>query len=81
MSDSLLPHGLYVVCQAPLSMEFSRQECGRGLPFPPPGDLLLAKMEPRVLGQAFSPLWQADSFTSKPSGWLLRVCLKLETKG
>ena len=25
--------------QAPLSMEFSRQEYWRGLPFPPPGDL------------------------------------------
>ena len=26
-------------CQAPLSMEFSRQEYWNGLPFPPPGDL------------------------------------------
>ena len=26
ISDSLLPHGLYVACQAPLSMEISRQE-------------------------------------------------------
>ena len=28
-----------VACQAPLSMEFSRQECWSGLPCPPPGDL------------------------------------------
>ena len=28
-----------VVCQAPLSMEFFRQEHWRGLPFPTPGDL------------------------------------------
>ena len=28
-----------VVCQAPLSMEFSRQEYWSGLPFPSPGDL------------------------------------------
>ena len=28
-----------VVCQAPLSMGFSRQEYCSGLPFPPPGDL------------------------------------------
>ena len=28
-----------VACQAPLSMEFSRQEYWNGLPFPPPGDL------------------------------------------
>ena len=26
-------------CQAPLSMEFPRQEYWNGLPFPPPGDL------------------------------------------
>ena len=26
-------------CQAPLSMEFSRQEYWSGLPFPSPGDL------------------------------------------
>ena len=28
-----------VACQAPLSMEFSRQESWSGLPFPSPGDL------------------------------------------
>ena len=28
-----------VTCQAPLSMEFSRQEYYSGLPFPSPGDL------------------------------------------
>ena len=28
-----------VVCQAPLSMGFSRQEYWSGLPFPTPGDL------------------------------------------
>ena len=28
-----------VVCQAPLSMGYSRQEYRSGLPFPPPGDL------------------------------------------
>ena len=28
-----------VACQAPMSMEFSRQEYCNGLPFPPPGDL------------------------------------------
>ena len=27
------PHGLYVACQFPLSMGFSRQECWSGLPF------------------------------------------------
>ena len=28
-----------VAHQAPLSMEFSRQECWSGVPFPTPGDL------------------------------------------
>ena len=29
----------YMACQAPLSMEFTRQEHWSGLPFPSPGDL------------------------------------------
>ena len=33
-------------CQAPLSMEFSRQEGWDGLPFPPPGDLPDPGIEP-----------------------------------
>ena len=37
MSDSLRPHGLYVACETPLSVEFSRKEYWSGLPFPPPG--------------------------------------------
>ena len=36
MSDSATPGT--VACQAPLSVEFSRQECWSELPFPPPGD-------------------------------------------
>ena len=32
--------------QAPLSMEFSRQEYCSGLPFPPPGDLPHPGIEP-----------------------------------
>ena len=36
MSDSLLPHGWTIALQAPLSMEFSRQEYWSGLPFPSP---------------------------------------------
>ena len=38
MSDSAIPWT--VVCQAPLSMEFSRQKYWSGLPFLLPGDLL-----------------------------------------
>ena len=36
MSDALWPHGLYIACQAPLSMEFSRQEYWSEVPFPSP---------------------------------------------
>ena len=35
-----------VACQAPLSMEFSRQEYWSRLPFPPPGDLPNPGTEP-----------------------------------
>ena len=38
-----------VVCQAPPSVGFSRQESGSGLPFPSPGDLFDPGMEPRSL--------------------------------
>ena len=44
-----------VAHQAPLSMEFSRQEYWSGLPFPFPGDLPFPGVEPR------SPALQADS--------------------
>ena len=40
---------LTVACQAPLSMEFPRQEHWTGLPFPPPGDLPDPGMEPESL--------------------------------
>ena len=46
------PHGAQ---QAPLSMEFSRQEYWSGLPFPSPGDLPDPGIEPT------SPALQADS--------------------
>ena len=38
-----------VACQAPLSMEFSRQEYWNGLPFPFPGDLPNPGIEPGLL--------------------------------
>ena len=44
-----------VVCQAPLSMGFSKQEYWSGLPFPSPGVLPDPGIEPR------SPALQADS--------------------
>ena len=39
MSYSLQPPGLYAAHQAPLPMEFSRQEYWSGFPFPSPGKL------------------------------------------
>ena len=46
--------------QAPPSMGFSRQEYWSGFPFPSPGDLSDAGIEPG------SPAFQADTLTSEP---------------
>ena len=48
--------------QAPLSMEFSRQEYWSGLPFPSPGFLPDSGIEPG------SPALQADALPSYPPG-------------
>ena len=53
--------------QAPLSMEFSRQEYWSGLLFPSPGDLSNPGIKPR------SPALQADSLPSEPLGKLVLV--------
>ena len=42
-----------VVCQAPLSMEFSRQEYWSRLPFPPSGDLPDSGIESPSLNISF----------------------------
>ena len=46
-----------VACQAPVSMEFSRQDYWSGWPFPSPGDLPKPGIKPR------SPALQADSLS------------------
>ena len=51
-----------VAPQAPLFMEFSRQEYWSGLPFPSPGDL------PDPGTESMSPALQADSLPSEPPG-------------
>ena len=48
--------------QAPLSMEFCRQEYWSGLPFPPPGDHPKTGIEPGSLAL------QADFLLSEPPG-------------
>ena len=51
-----------VARQAPLTMEFSRQEYWSGLPFPSPGDLPKPGVKPT------SPALQADSLTQNHQG-------------
>ena len=50
-----------VACQAPLSMEFSRQEYWSGLPFPAPGDIPDPGIEPTFL---VSPELAGEFFTT-----------------
>ena len=59
ISDSATPWT--VAHQAPLSMEFSRQEYWGGEPFPSPGDLPHPGIEPG------SPALQTDSLPSEPT--------------
>ena len=63
-----------IACQAPLPMDFSRQEYWSGYLFPSPGDLPNPGIKPRC-----SSL-QADSLPSEPPGkprdlWLLLLLL------
>ena len=51
-----------VAHQAPLSLEFSRQECWRGLPFPSPRNLPYPGIEP------MSPALAGGFFTTEPPG-------------
>ena len=51
-----------VACQAPLSMEFFRQEYWSGLPFPLPGNL----PDPGI--EHILPALQAGSLPSEPPG-------------
>ena len=51
-----------VACQAPLSVEFPRQEYWKGLPFPSPGDLPHPGVVPG------SPALPAETSPSEPSG-------------
>ena len=68
--------------QAPLSIEFSRQEYWSGLPFPSPGDLPDPGTELR------SPALQADSLPSEPPAkpcnigrtFTMCVCISLYIK-
>ena len=63
MPNSLLPPWT-VACQAPLSMEFSRQEYWSGLPFPSPGD----PPDPEI--ESASPVHASRFFTTVLPGKL-----------
>ena len=57
-----------VACQAPLSMEFSKQEYWSAQPFPSPGDIPNQEIKSR------SPALQADSLPYEPSGKPTKDC-------
>ena len=54
-----------IVHQAPLSMGFPRQKYWRGLPFPPPGNLLDPELEP---ASSAAPGLAGGIFTIEPPG-------------
>ena len=60
-----------VVCQVPLSMEFSRQDYWSGLPFLSPGDLPDPGIEPTC------PALAGRFFTTEPPGKSPNSCLVL----
>ena len=63
LSDSATPWA--VVSQAPLFMEFSRQEYWSGLPFPHPGDLPNPGIEPE---SPLAPTLTGRFFTTELPG-------------
>ena len=70
-SVQLFAATLTVARQAPLSTEFSRQECWSGFPFPSPRDLL----NPGI--KRGSPALQADSLLTGPEGRLKRMTVDI----
>ena len=67
-----------ITCQAPLSMEFSRQEYWSGLPFPSPGDLPNPKMEPASLASpALAGSFITTSYLRSPWEYWIPNYLKL----
>ena len=64
-----------LACQAPLSMEFSRQEYWSELPFPSPTDLPVPGIKPG------SPTLQADSLPSEAPGKSSEIKQKNRCRG
>ena len=63
-----------VACQAPLPMEFSRQEYWSGLPFPSPGDLPNSGIEPVSLT---SPALAGRFLTTSATWEALLSCISV----
>ena len=76
-ASSLLsePPGKPQACQAPLSVEFSRQESCSGLPFPSPGDLSDPGIKPG------SPILQTDTLTSEPPPNIFTLRVRISIYG
>ena len=70
-SDSMTPRS--IVCQAPLFMEFSRQDYWSRLPFPPPEDLSNQVIKP------VSPALAGGFFTTMPPWEAICVCVCTHT--
>ena len=89
VSNSLQPCGLYVDCQAPLSMGFPRQEYWSGLQFLSPGDLPDLGIKPMSLaspasaGRFFttSATWEASSQRTSPAKGKIRQSVHLSLIG
>ena len=68
-----------VDCQAPLSMEFSRQEYWSGLPCPPPGDLLTQDRTcisciSCIAGRFFTPWSTGEALSSSLNSTIWHLC-------
>ena len=68
-SCPILCDPMAVVCQAPLSIGFSRQDYWSGLPFSSPGDLPNPGIKPGFLAL------QVDSLPPEPPGKPLNIML------
>ena len=69
-----LGHFMIVARQAPIPMEFSRQEYWSGLPFPSPGDLPKPGIQP---GSLMSPALAGRCFTASAPRGSPQLCLLL----
>ena len=76
LSSSLCPHVFSLLGSC--VHEFSRQEYGSGLPFPPPGDLPNSGI--KLLSLA-SPAWAGQPFTSQSVSSVAQLCPTLRRYG